>query len=93
LTSTAVGFSGWRRSEGEQSLRQSGSPLGARKADGDETLNLLVVARNEALDNAEVADDDLQKVVEVVSHAAGQLSDRLHLLRLPQRFLDSLPLV
>ena len=31
--------------------------------------------------------DDGQQIVEIVRHAAGQLSDRFHLLRLAQRFL------
>ena len=31
--------------------------------------------------------DDGQEIVEIVRHAAGQLSDRFHLLRLAQRFL------
>ena len=31
--------------------------------------------------------DDGQEIVEIVRHAAGQLADRFHLLRLPQRFL------
>ena len=30
----------------------------------------------------EIADDDRQKIVEVVRHAAGELADRVHLLRL-----------
>ena len=32
----------------------------------------------------QIAADDLQHVVEVVRDAAGELADRLHLLRLPQ---------
>ena len=39
------------------------------------------------LDQLEVADDDLQEVVEVVGDAAGELAQRLHLLRLAQRVL------
>ncbi len=31
--------------------------------------------------------DDSQQIIEIVRHAAGQLSDRFHLLRLAQRFL------
>ncbi len=34
-----------------------------------------------------VAKDDLQQIVEIVGDAAGQLTDRFHLLRLMQRFL------
>ena len=40
----------------------------------------------------EIAEHDRQHVVEVVRDAAGQLADRLHLLRLPQRFLGLLAL-
>ena len=36
--------------------------------------------------------DDGQDVVEIVRHAAGQLADRFHLLRLPQLCLQALPL-
>ena len=36
----------------------------------------------------QVADDAGQDVVEVVGDAAGQLADRLHLLRLPQLGLE-----
>ena len=35
----------------------------------------------------EIADDDGKQVVEVVRHAAGELADGVHLLRLPQRIL------
>ena len=49
------------------------------------------------LEQLQVAGDDEQQIVEVVGDAAGQLANRLHLLRLrkpplalPQRFLDML---
>src|SRR5581483_5425711 len=46
---------------------------------------ILVAGLGElALDGIEIADDDGEKVVEVVSDAAGELADRLHLLRLLQ---------
>jgi hypothetical protein len=35
----------------------------------------------------QIAVDDLQHIVEVMRHAAGQLAHRFHLLRLAQRFL------
>ena len=38
----------------------------------------------------DVARDDGQKIVEVVRDAAGQLADRLHLLRLPKRLFGLL---
>ena len=34
----------------------------------------------------DIADDDGQQIVEIVGDAAGELADRLHLLRLAQRF-------
>ena len=39
-----------------------------------------------------VADDGGEEVVEVVRDAAGELADRLHLLRLTQLLLEALPL-
>ncbi len=47
-----------------------------------ERFGVVVRAR---LDQVEVGLDDLQDVVEVVRHAAGELADRLHLLALPKR--------
>ena len=41
---------------------------------------------------AAVAEDRGQQVVEVVRDAAGELADRLHLLRLPQLLLELAPL-
>ncbi len=43
-----------------------------------------VVRRQARLQQRQVAEDDGEQVVEVVGHAAGQLADRLHLLRLTQ---------
>ena len=40
----------------------------------------------------EIGADDLQQVVEVVSDAAGEMADRLHLLRLPRGLLRDQPL-
>ncbi len=40
-----------------------------------------------AADHVEAAEDDGEQIVEVVCDPAGELADRLHLLRLPQRFL------
>ena len=38
-------------------------------------------------DHVEAADDDGEQIVEVVSDTAGELADRLHLLRLAQKLL------
>ena len=74
--------------EGEQPLRQLRGALGA----GQGVVERALGARfdHPALRDVEVADDDGEQVVEVVRHAAGQLADRLHLLRLPQRLLGEL---
>ena len=42
-------------------------------------------SREMALQRFEIADDDGQKIVEVVRDAAGELADAFHLLRLAQR--------
>ena len=42
------------------------------------------IAREPPLHHVEIADDDGEQVVEVVGDAAGELADRLHLLRLPE---------
>ena len=39
------------------------------------------------LQRLQIADDDGQQIVEVVRDPAGQLADRLHLLRLAKLFL------
>ncbi len=49
----------------------------------DGALEPSRIGRGEATDDFEVAEDHLQNVVEVVSDAARELSDRFHLLRLP----------
>ena len=54
---------------------------------GDRGLQPLLGARiagDVATEQLQVAADDLQDVVEVVRHAAGELADGLHLLRLAQ---------
>ena len=44
-----------------------------------------LVASQLALEQLEIADDDGQQIVEIMGEAAGQLADRLHLLRPLQR--------
>src|SRR5271166_1750777 len=39
----------------------------------------------------EIGDDRRQDIIEIVSDAAGELADRLHLLRLPELLLHLLP--
>src|SRR4029077_9903426 len=44
------------------------------------------------LSELDVAENDMQQVVEVMRHAARQLADRFELLRLPQSVLGALAL-
>ena len=71
--------------EREQPLGQLRGPLGADQRVVERAFGARL--DHAALGDAEIADDDGQQVVEVVRDAAGQLADRLHLLRLPQRLL------
>jgi hypothetical protein len=50
------------------------------------------VARRGLDEQREVAEQDREQIVEVVGDAPGELADRLHLLRLPQLFLEPAPL-
>ncbi len=50
----------------------------------------LVVLWNQLRDELEISDDHSQHIVEVVSDAAGELSDRLHLLGLSKAVLGLL---
>jgi len=43
-----------------------------------------------ALQQIKIADDDGEQIVEIVSDAAGEIADRLHLLGLPKPLLDRL---
>src|SRR6185437_639081 len=77
--------------EGEQAAGQLGGAL-ARARDVAQQLTLIggqAVVLQQFLD---VGQDHHQDVVEIVRHAAGQLADRLHLLRLAQLLLTRLDL-
>ena len=69
--------------ESEQAANQLapllGRPLGHRKDPA-----LLLVELSALVDKAKAADHGCEKIVEVVSDAAGQLADRIHLLCLDQ---------
>ena len=73
--------------EGEQAADQIGAAdrpverLGAQ-------LGRCRIVLDQPLQQIEVADDDAEHVVEVVRHAAGEVADRLHLLRLRELALD-----
>ncbi len=76
--------------EDEQLLRQPGRPGGRLLREADQPRDLGVLGP--PLDEVEVADDHRQQVVEVVRDAAGQLADRVHLLRLGERRLGAFAL-
>ena len=79
--------------EGEQPLRQRGRALRAA-ASAMSTAGAAAGRRpsaQAALEQVEIAEDDGQQVVEVVRDAAGELADRLHLLRLQQLLRGPVP--
>ena len=71
----------------QQPLGQLRRPLGADQRVVERAFGARL--DHAAFGDADIADDDGQQVVEVVRDAAGQLADRLHLLRLPQRLLGA----
>jgi hypothetical protein len=74
--------------EGEQPAGQ----LGAAQRSFDRFLHQLddlVVVFDQRPGEIEVAQDHSQHVVEIVRHPAGQIADRLHLLRLAQLFFGA----
>ena len=74
--------------EREQLLSERHGALRAARHLIDCAPQFAVFRRCVTPDRFEVADDDGEQVVEVVRDAAGELADRLHLLRLPQLLLD-----
>ena len=76
--------------EGQKPLGEDGSALGRVGCGFDETLNAELALANAPQNEIVRADDHAQHIVEVVSDAAGQLAERLHLLRLPKLVLDFL---
>ena len=67
--------------ESEQALDQRRRPARRLKRGVDQAMR-LVVGRQPAAQQVEVADDRGQQIVEIVRDAAGQLAERLELLRL-----------
>ena len=63
--------------------RQAGAAIGAEERVSDAPQGRLV-ALHLAGEDVQIAHDDLQQIVEVMGDPAGQLADRLHLLRLLQ---------
>ena len=78
--------------ECQQPLRQRGAALRALQRAVDETHGSLVVGHPLA-QQVEVAHHRHQQVVEIVRHAAGELADGFHFLRLAQLPLGAFPLL
>ena len=74
--------------EGQQPVGQRRGPLGRALGRDDVAVEVAEPAlRDPRLQQLQAAGDAGQQVVEVVRQAAGELADRLHLLRLAQRLL------
>ena len=78
---TDAGGEGLPAGEGEQPADERPGAVGGLQRPLDQPL-LARSAEAAALEDVEAADDRRQEVVEVVGDAAGQLAQRLHLLRL-----------
>ena len=87
--SSDFGVSGWRRENASKRwVSVAARPAARVAASIRRSPSAPAVCRQPAPEPLETAQNHLQQVVEVVRHAAGELADRLHLLRLAQRFLD-----
>ncbi len=71
--------------EGQHALGQDRAALGALHGIVDQPRNARIVVGHIAAQQVEAAQHHGQQIVEIVRHAAGQLADRLDLLRLHQR--------
>ena len=76
--------------EGQKPLGEDCGALGRVGCGFDEALNAEIALANAPQDEIVRADDHAQHIVEIVSDAAGQLAERLHLLRLPKLVLGFL---
>ncbi len=74
--------------KGQQLLDKTPAPLGCRKRALD-AAHRGGIFRNIAPHQLQVGLNDLQDIVEIVRHAAGELSGSLHFLSLAQLRLDS----
>src|SRR5688572_32768327 len=79
--------------KGEEPAGQPGGALCALEGEVGRTLDPRVVAGLGAADIVEAAEDDGEEVVEIVGDAAGELADRLHLLRLEEELAGTLELL
>jgi len=82
-----LGLQGLAPREGEQLAGQLGGAVGAVQGVLDPLLAFAVL--HVAGDQLEIAADDLQDVVEVVRHPAGQVAHRFHALRPAPALCDS----
>ena len=85
-TLVGCGASGWRRAKASSCWVRR-APRSAAAAAALQARQHRRIGVHRTLHQVEVRLDDLQDVVEVVRHAAGELAGRLHLLALPQRRL------
>src|SRR5437763_16095635 len=76
--------------EGEQAWGQHGRALCALHGEVSVTADSgVTVGAETALDRLDIADNDSEKVVEIMRDAAGELTERFHLVRLPERLFRS----
>ena len=69
-------------------MGEGGGAIGRGDGTADEAVEIAQPTLTDAaLHQIETAGDALQQIVEIVGNAAGELADRLHLLRLSQGFL------
>ena len=70
--------------EGQHALGQGGAALAPWTALSSSALRFVGSSRQALAQQFEAAEDHHQQVVEIVGDAAGELADRLHLLRLAE---------
>src|SRR5207247_1886122 len=78
--------------EPEQLLHHHAAPQSRRHHVPQVGLGIRLAGRKRLRDQLGVREDDGEQIVEVVSDAAGELADRLHLLGLAQLLLERAPL-
>ena len=86
LTSTRCGCSGCRRAKASSRRVRSAPRIEAaeRLPTSSRSSGAIALLSSQQI---EIADDDAEQIVEIMRHAAGQIADGLHLLRLAQLFL------
>jgi hypothetical protein len=75
--------------EGQETPRQVGAAHDRGQRFAHQLLHLRHSLRQQP-HQLEIAEDDAEQVVEIMRHAAGEVADGLHLLRLHQPRLDAL---